>query len=203
MINKSFIWLLLVLLQLSARAQQTYQLDIKKSKILWDNRKTMGGHHGYMLFNSGSLVFSPNADNATGTFMINMNNMKATDRAKPAENEAVNKKLRQDNYFDIDKYPVATMTVKQMVRVSYSNTYKVTGNLTIKSVTNPIEFKAKLTPRNGNIIYATAITTIDRLKWHIDMQPPNKPWDMFGAIQNKMIADQILITLNLVFVKAG
>jgi len=200
MIKKSAMLLLLVLLQLSALAQKTYQLDIKKSKILWDNRKTMGGHHGYMLFNSGSLAFSPNADNNNGVFVIDMNNMKATDSDKPAENESVNKKLRQNNYFDMDKYPTAIMTVKQLVRTEKANTYKVSGTLTIKSITNPVEFEATLRPK-GNTINATAVTTIDRLKWHIAMQAPNKPWDMFGAIQNKMIADQILITLNLVFVK--
>jgi hypothetical protein len=38
-----------------------------------------------------------------------------------------------------------------------------------------------------------------RLKWHIDMQGLNKPWDFFGAVKNKMISGEIPITLNPVF----
>jgi len=201
MINKSAIILFLVLFQFAARAQQTYQLDVKKSKILWDNRKTMGGHHGYILFSSGMLTFSPGGESGNGIFIINMNSMAATDDLKAGSNESTNKKLREDNYFAIDKYPVATMNVKQIVATSKPSTYRVTGDLTIKNSTNPVDFTATLITK-GNTIEATATTTIDRLKWHIDMQSPNQPWQLFGAIQNKLISDQILIKLNLVFSRA-
>jgi polyisoprenoid-binding protein YceI len=200
MINKSAILLFLVLFQFAARAQQTYQLDVKKSKILWDNRKTMGGHHGYILFNSGTFDFTPRNIIGNGSFIINMNSMSATD-GDDAHNAVVKKKLRADNYFAMDKYPTATMNVMQVIHVGYSTTYKIIGDLTIKGVTNPIEFTATLITK-GNAIEATATTTIDRLKWHIDMQSPNQPWQLLSAIQNKLISDQILIKLNLVFIKA-
>lgn len=191
----------LVLFQFAATAQQTYQLDVKKSKILWDNRKTMGGHHGYILFSSGMLNFLPGGESGSGVFSINMNSMAATDDPKAGGNESTNRKLREDNYFAIDKYPVATMTVKQIAPTGKPLIYRVTGDLTIKSSTNPVDFTATLITK-GNTIEATATTTIDRLKWHIDMQSPNQPWQLFGAIQNKLISDQILIKLNLVFIKA-
>src|ERR1700761_3129465 len=194
MLNKSAILLFLVLFQFAAHAQQTYQLDIKKSKTLWDNRKTMGGHHGYILFSSGTLNFLPGGESGNGIFSINMNSMTATDAPKAADNESINKKLREDSYFAIDKYPVATMNVKQIVPTGKPSTYRVTGDLTIKSSTNPVDFTATLITK-GNTIEATATTTIDRLKWHIDMQSPNQPWQFFGAVQNKLISDQILITL--------
>jgi polyisoprenoid-binding protein YceI len=127
--------------------------------------------------------------------------MSATDNKEAKGNEAVNKKLREDNYFAMNKYPTATMKLKQMVRTGKPETYKVMGDLTIKGITNPVDFTATLITK-GNTINATATLTIDRLKWHIDMQSPNKPWDFFGAVQNKLIADQILIILNLVFTKA-
>jgi polyisoprenoid-binding protein YceI len=201
MINKkSIIITFLVMFQLAAYAQQTYQLDVKKSKILWDNGKTMGGHHGYILFNSGTFDFTPHNIIGNGSFIINMNSMSATD-GDDAHNAAVKKKLRADNYFAMDKYPTATMNVMQVIRVGYSTTYKIIGDLTIKNITNPVEFTATLIPK-GNTMSANATTTIDRLKWHIDMQAANKPWDFFGAVQNKLISGQILIELNLVFIKA-
>ena len=200
MINKTTIVLLLSLFQFAAHAQQTYQLDTKKSKILWDNRKTMGGHHGYMLLSSGSLNFFADGQQGNGVFIINMNSMVATDRPKPEDNAVTNKKLRAENYFDMDKYPTATMKVTQIVPTGKLSTYKITGDLTIKSTTQPVAFTAVLIMKR-NAIIATATTTIDRLKWHIDMQSPNKPWELFGAVQNKLISDHILINLNLVFIK--
>jgi polyisoprenoid-binding protein YceI len=200
MINKPAILLLLVLLQFAAHAQQTYQLDVKKSKILWDNGKTMGGHHGYILFNSGTFDFTPRNIIGNGSFIINMNSMSATD-GDDAHNAVVKKKLRADNYFAMDKYPRATMNVMQVIHVGYSTTYKIIGDLTIKGVTNPIEFTATLISK-GNTLTAKATTTIDRLKWHIDMQAANKPWDFLGAVQNKVTPGEIIIELNLVFIKA-
>jgi len=200
MIIKSSILLFLVLFHFAARAQQTYQLDVKKSKILWDNGKTMGGHHGYMLFNSGTFDFTPRNIIGNGSFIINMNSMGATD-GDDAHNAVVKKKLRADNYFAMDKYPTATMNVMQVIPIGYSTTYKIIGDLTIKGVTNPVEFTATLITK-GNTLTAKAITTIDRLKWHIDMQAANQPWNLLGAVQNKVTPGEILIELNLVFTKA-
>jgi polyisoprenoid-binding protein YceI len=200
MTNKSVIMLLLILAQFAAKAQQTYQLDIKKSKILWDNRKTMGGHHGYILFDSGTFSFTPRNIIGNGSFIINMNSMSATD-GDDAHNAVVKKKLRADNYFAMDKYPTATMHVMQVTQIGYvSTTYKTSGDLTIKGTTNPVTFTATIV-KKGNTLTATATTTIDRLLWHIDMQAPNQPWNVFGAIQNKVTPDEILIKLDLVFVK--
>jgi len=200
MINKPAILLLLVLFHFAAHAQQTYQLDVKKSKILWDNGKTMGGHHGYMLISSGNLVLARGGAPGNGFFTIDMNSMTATDESTPAGNAGVNKKLRADNYFNMDKYPTATMNVKQMVPTRKPSAYKIIGDLTIKGTTNPVNFTATLITK-GNTINATAATTIDRLKWHIDMQAANKPWDFLGAVQNKVTPGEILIKLNLVFTK--
>jgi polyisoprenoid-binding protein YceI len=202
MINKPAILSLLVLFHFAAHAQQTYQLNVKKSKILWDNGKTMGGHHGFMMIGSGNLVISAAGASGNGFFTIDMNSMVATDESTPAGNASVNKKLREDNYFNMDKYPTATMNVKQIVPTGKPSTYKIIGDLTIKGTANPVAFTAIMITK-GNTINATATTTINRLKWHIDMQTANKPWDFLGAVQNKVTPGEILIELNLLFTKVN
>ena len=186
--------------QLSAYAQKTYQLDIKKSKILWNARKTMGGHYGYLLFNSGSLNYSAAGEPADGQFSMDMNSMSATDDATPAGNQKVNKELKTEGFFAMSRYPAATMSVKQIVRVGNSTTFKVNGYLTIKGITNPIEFTAAIKEK-GNTINATAELEIHRLKWGIDLQPERNSWDLFSAVKSKIIADEIAVSLNLVFNK--
>jgi polyisoprenoid-binding protein YceI len=198
MINKATIILFLTTLQLATYAQQTYQLDSKKSKILWNTRNTVGGHNGYLLFNTGNLNYSLTGQPAGGSFNMDMNSIRSTDHAVAAENQKVDKELRKPGFFDIEKYPQATMDIRQIAATDKANTYKVTGDLTIKGITNPIEFFAVIT-KKGNTVIAKAEVEIHRLKWKIDLQPEPKAWDLVSAVKDKMIADEIVISLNLVF----
>lgn len=200
MLKKIAVILVLALVQISANAQQTYHLDIKKSKILWNNRKTMGGHYGYVLFNSGTLNYSAANEPQNGVFSVDMNSMRSTDHEDAAKNQKVDKELRTAGYFAMDQYPAATMNVKQIKHIGKSTTYEVFGDLTIKGYTNPIEFTSTIF-RKRDAITATAQLEIDRLKWHINMQQNPKSWDPFAALQDHIISDKIAVTLNLVFVK--
>jgi polyisoprenoid-binding protein YceI len=200
MLNKPAIILTLIMFQIAAHAQQTYQLNIKKSKILWDARKTMGGHFGYILFNEGSLNYSATGQPESGSFRMDMTSMKSTDHALATENQKVDDRLKTDGFFATAKYPEAIMNVKKLTRVDQSAKFKITGDLTIKEITNPVEFIATI-KKNGDIINATAETKIDRVKWHIDFQPKQNSWDFFATMADKIITDEIAISLNLVFTK--
>ncbi len=198
MINKTVLILLLGVLGLSANAQQTYKLDVKKSKILWNTRNTMGAHFGYLFFGSGSLDYSPAGDPVAGVFSMDMNSIRSTDHTVAAENQKVDKELRKPGFFDIDKYPAATIAVKQITATAKANTFKVNGDLTIKGITKPIEFMANII-KQGTILTAKADLEIHRAYWNIDMQPQPITWNLFAAVKDKMIADEIVISLNLVF----
>jgi polyisoprenoid-binding protein YceI len=199
MLNKPVIVLILAMFQLSAYAQQTYRIDVKKSKILWSNRQTMGGHYGYLLFNSGSLNYTSGGEPANGSFSLDMNSMRSTDHTQATANQKVDKELRTEGFFAVDRYPGATMNVKQIVRMG-AETYKVTGDLTIKGITNPIEFMAAI-QKNENAVNVMADLKIHRLKWKIDLQPERNSWDLFSAVKESFINDEIQVSLNLVFNK--
>ncbi|WP_199118243.1 YceI family protein [Pedobacter sp. ASV28] len=198
MINKTTITLLLVMLQLSVYAQQTYRLDLKKSKILW-KAKTMGSHYGYILFKEGSLTYSPDDLPKEGTFSINMNSMNSTDQASANDNQRVNKELRSADFFNVPKYPLSTMVVKQMVRIGNSTHFKITGALTIKEMTNTIVFTANIMKKEDSL-NITAELKIDRIKWNINHQA-DKPWNFFSTVKDKITSDEIQISLDLVLNK--
>lgn len=204
MIKKTAIILALAILQITAYAQQTYQLNINKSKIMWNNRHTMGAHYGYLLFNSGNLYYTPAGQPLNGFFSMNMNSIKSTDQTAAADRQKTDEAIRTPGFFAIAQYPEAIINVKQITRIGNSTKYKVLGDLTMKGITNPVEFPAIIN-KNGDMIKATAEFTIHRLKWNIDMQSPKKSWDYFTSLEdklkNKVIDDEILITLNLIFNK--
>lgn len=188
--------MLLALLQLGAYAQQTYHLNTQQSKVLWDARKTMGGHYGYILLSSGSLNYSATGEPVDGTFTLDMNSMHSTDHTSAADNQKVDNKLKTPQFFNMDKYPTATMNVKQISRIGQSALYKIAGDLTIKGITNPVVFEATIVKR-GKLFNVSANTTVNRVKWHINVQESAQSWNPLTAFQNTMIADEIGISLAL------
>lgn len=191
--------LLFVLLQTLSHAQQTYQLDTKKSKILWNTGRTMGGHNGYLLFSSGSLFVSPSGEPLSGSFKMDMNSMKSIDNPKEEGNLKTDATLRTEGFFDVQKHPTAAIVVKKITRIGSSTNYKVAADLTIKGITHPIEFTATiLTKENTTLI--TANTEIHRQYWNIDFKKTNS-LDFLSGIPNKVVSDEIYISLNLVLDK--
>lgn len=208
MINKRLILVLLFIIHGAAYAQQAYQLDVKKSKILWNTRQTMGGHYGYLLFSSGTLIYSSAGQPDNGVFTMDVNSIRSQDHTEAAGNQRVDKELRTPVFFDADKYPAATMRVTKIARVGQSENYKVNGDLTIKGITNPIAFLATV-KRKGEVVTVSGEVKMDRLKWNIGKRPANdaqpKPWELITNLQsdikNKIMVAEIPITLQMVFTR--
>jgi polyisoprenoid-binding protein YceI len=199
MINRSFILFLLVMARVSAPAQQTYKLDLKNSKILWKAPKTMGNrHYGFLLFNYGSLKYTLAGKPESGSFGMDMNSISSTDHSSAAENQKVDAELKGNDFFQVAQYPAGTMAVKQILPGDRPNVFTVKGDLTIKQVTNAIEFPA-LIVKTGNMVRVTTELVINRGKWNIKPQP--KTFDFLSAVKEKVIADEIPVALELVFGK--
>lgn len=199
MINRSFVLFLLAVIGFSAPARQIYKLDIKNSKILWKAPKTMGNrYYGFLLFNYGSLKYAPGGKPESGSFGMDMNSISSTDHSSAMENQKVDAELKGDDFFQVAQYPSGTMVVKQIAPGDRPNVFMVKGDLTIKQVTNTIEFPAVIV-KTGNMVKVTAELVINRGKWNIKPQPKNL--DFLSAIKEKVIADEIPVALELVFGK--
>lgn len=176
----------------------SYQLDVKKSKLFWKAPKNM--HNGFILFNSGTLSNFTAGWPTQGTFSINMNSMRSTDESTTAGRKKVDDELRSEGLFDVSKYPKATMLVKQILPDKNPNTFRVLGELTIKTVTKPIEFTT-IMKQNGSTITATADMNISRANWSINLQPKPKSWNLFDGVKDHLIDNDIPVSLELVFTK--
>lgn len=172
-----------------------YQLDIKTSKLLW--KAPQNQHSGFILFNSGTLNNFIAGRPTQGIFNINMNTMRSIDEASVAGRKRVDDKLRSEGFFAVSEYPAATMVVNKIIPEPGKATSRVYGELTIKDVTKPIEFTT-IMKQNGNTITATANMNISRANWNINHQPS---WNPFEHLQDKLVDDEIPISLELVFTK--
>lgn len=179
-------------------AQQTYQLDVKKSKLFWKSPKSMGRqHYGYLSFNLGTLSYSAAGQPAAGAFSINMNSINSVDRKTAKDREEVNSLLKGDDFLSAAKHPTTAIIVKQLTKTQQANVYKVNGDLTIRGITHPIEFMATI-KKTGSTVTAKADLNVDRIKWNIHHRPKND-WDFFATVKNQVIADEFPVSLDLVF----
>ncbi|MEJ5993023.1 YceI family protein [Pedobacter sp. Du54] len=171
----------------------TYTVDLTKSTISWEAKKLTGGHTGFIDLTAGSLVF--NGKKLTGgNFAASMSTLRVMDNGRP--NASLDRHLKSDDFFGVDKFPGASFVIKKVAGNGTNVT--VTGDLTMKGVTNSITFPATLTWNADKTISANADKIeIDRTKFGIQYRSKS----IFSDIGDKMIEDNFTIAVKLVVKK--
>ena len=164
-----------------------YNVDVTKSTITWEGKKFAGSHKGTVDLTSGTLGFT-GKKLTEGGFTANMTTVKDADR-----NANLEKHLKADDFFGADKYPVTNFVIKK-VTASGANV-NITGDLTIKGVTQSISFPASVVWNADKTVTAIAEKiTIDRTKFGIQF----KSKSIFATIGDNFIYDEFTIGVKLV-----
>jgi polyisoprenoid-binding protein YceI len=166
----------------------TYKVDLEKSSITWLGKKLTGSHNGTIDLQSGSLLFDGKKLSG-GNFVINMTTIKDADKSARLEGH-----LKADDFFGTDKFATSTFVIKK-VAAAAANEVNVTGDLTIKGVTNSITFPATIAWNADGSVSATAEKVIvDRTKFGIKYRSKG----MFPDVGDKMIYDDFELSVKLV-----
>lgn len=155
-------FIILTSLTVTGQSQKTYQLDHQQSSITWVGSYTflMSEHKGTVNFTEGALITS-NENITGGNFIIDMttiSNPEYVEGIGPVEH------LRNKDFFDVKKFPKATLVITSVAYFSENNQHKMLANLTIKNKTQPIEFWAVA---NSETKQLTTQFKIDRTLWGI------------------------------------
>ena len=168
-------------------------LNTDESYIEWLGSKPGKDHSGKLYFESGEI----RGDKAQGTiqggtFIIDMNSLSNDDLTGEMKTN-LEDHLKGEDFFHVDKYPTGCFEIASAVANKEENSYKITGNLSIKDVTLSISFNALITEAGG--IYQAESETIilDRTKWGINYGSKN----IFKDLKDSFIEDQIEIKLHL------
>ena len=182
-----------------AETLQSYKVSTEESKITWIGRKVGGEHTGNIKLATGSMLFDRYALRG-GTFIMDMTTITNTD-LQGGSNERLVKHLRSDDFFSVEKNPTATFTISIVNPIAKAKAgqpnYTVTGNLTIKGITNPITFPATVKV-NGDAAEALAKIEIDRTKWDIKYRS-----GLIGTAADKIIDDTFTLDVKLVAGKSS
>src|SRR6187402_1626741 len=156
---KLFSIVLLVLFSFNKGIAQTKKIDVSKSIIKWEGKKITGEHEGTINFKDGFLVFKDKKLTG-GSFTADMKTLSNTDQTGTSKTK-LEGHLRSEDFFSIDKYPTSTLVFKSIASKG-NNTYLINADLTIKGITNNIQFDLVVTPHK-----ATAELEINRTKFEI------------------------------------
>ncbi|MHA4894423.1 YceI family protein [Pedobacter sp. PWIIR3] len=166
----------------------TYKVDAEKSSLTWLGKKLTGSHNGTIALQSGNLLFDGKKLTG-GNFVINMPTIKDADKSDKLEGH-----LKADDFFGVDKFATSTLIVKKVVAGS-GNNVTITGDLTIKGITNPVTFPATVTwNSDGTVTAAADKIIVDRTKYGIKFRSKG----MFPDVGDKMIYDEFELAVKLI-----
>jgi polyisoprenoid-binding protein YceI len=190
-LSKSIIALFAIAALSFTKGETTYKVNAEQSTTAWTGKKVTGSHTGFVKINSGSLTLKDGKITA-GTFEMDMNSITNTDVADKGYNEKFVGHLKGDDFFSTAKYPKATFVLTKSTSKG-NDIYDVTGNLTIKNITNEVTFPATV-KADGKQLKASAKITVDRTKFDIKYGSGSF-FDNLGdkAIDNNFILDVILV----------
>lgn len=176
--------IVLVLVAFAASAQ-TYEVNPSKSVLKWTGKKVTGEHYGNIKLKEGSLEVKNNKI-VNGKFVINMASITNDDLQGEWKDKLIGH-LKSDDFFSVEKYPEAILVVTESSKFKNGKA-EVKGNLTIKGITQPIEFEA--TQTEGKF---TAVVTVDRTLYNV-RYGSGKFFDNLG---DKTIYDNFTLEVEL------
>ncbi len=172
-------------------AEITYQ--ITQGQINWIGKKAVGAQHiGTVDVKSGSIVTKGN-DVTGGMFVLDMTTITNSDLEgeKKAQLEG---HLNSPDFFAVEAHPEATFTIGggKQVADQPSVTHEISGDLTIKGITNPVTLRANVSFVGDKVLVATPSFSIDRTKWDIKYGS-----GVIGTVADKVINDDIFLVATI------
>lgn len=158
-------------------------------EIKWTGFGVGKSHAGTVQLKKGTVEFK-NENVVGGTFEFDMGTLASPDSDKLVGH------LKSDDFFAVEKFTTATFKITQVKALTTApNAYEITGDLTVKSKTNPITFTATIA-KDGKAFKASGTAEIaDRTKY--DIVYNSKQFAAVSKLGDKLIQDNIKIDLNL------
>jgi polyisoprenoid-binding protein YceI len=161
------------------------------SKIEWYAEKVTGAHNGLVQLKKGIITLENN-EFTGGEFVVDMRSIKVTDISGPSAAK-LEGHLKSEDFFGVENNPEARFLVTGVSKKANGefNT-EIKGNLTIKNVTHPITFPARVDIKNGNFA-AYGEMVIDRSKYNVRYGSSS----FFDDLGDKAIYDEFTMKISI------
>ncbi|MGH1520477.1 YceI family protein [Chryseobacterium sp. JK1] len=170
-----------------------YTLDTLNSKVEWKGYKVFKSentsHFGTIKFESGDVTVK-DGKLESGKFVADMNSLTSVDlKDSPEDMGKLNGHLKSGDFFEVEKFPTASFEITK-VTPSTEGDYNtlLDGNLTVKGITKPVQFKANVSVKEGEVSVATEPKDIKREEFGVKFQAP---------AENGVIKDEVTLQINV------
>lgn len=170
---------------LNVHAQNKLTADAEKTQMQWKGEKVLGEHSGTIKLKSGWLNWDNNQIKG-GEFIIDMTSLEESQ-----DNQKLEGHLKSADFFDVQKFPESKLVLTESTPFD-KGTGDVKGMLTIKDVTNPVEFKASSQKKDDGLWFYCRIV-IDRTKYNIKYGSGS----FFDNLGDKTIYDEFELKVSL------
>lgn len=163
-----------------------FKVDTANSSISWIG--TMVGiykHNGLIGLKEGNLSWNGNKFHE-GKFTINMKSITQLDTLYKTEENKLVRHLESEDFFDVINHPTASFTITE----SKSEENSITGNLTIKGITNTETVNEIFFDKENNTV--TGVISFDRQKYGVLYK---------GSSKDMLISDEVNLKINLKLTK--
>jgi len=178
---------------LPAEAQPAMQVDLARSHVEWTGTKFRGRgkHEGIVRVRAAQLDACTPTD-CRGRFTIDMHNLEVTDipATDPVPRRRLTEHLQSRDFFWTERYPTAIFTLTGTSTTSRADSVLASGQLTLRGVTRPLLFTARIMRAFEGEVHVRAELTIDRQQWGIRYR--------FDPIRNELVDDEIRLVVVLV-----
>ena len=162
-----------------------------ESQVRWEASKVTGTHWGYVPLKNATLDYSGGKIKG-GSFDMDMVNLTVEDLTDAKSKGNLTGHLKSDDFFSVEKFNTSSFKITE-AKSSNGTDYTITGNLTIKGITQKISFPAKVSVA-GKKVTATGQIKFDRTKFEIKYRSGS----YFEDLADKMIYDEVKLDVKLV-----
>ena len=146
---------------------KTFNL-IDSSKVVWRGFKTFvdWSHEGTIAVDGKFLIAN---DKVAGGFIeIDFSEITVAEFADGTKEEYLLGHIRSEDFFFTDSFPTGSFEIVNVKELAGEGTNSlVVGNLTLRGITNSIEFPANINLDNDGVSFEAPVFSIDRTKWGV------------------------------------
>ncbi len=173
----------------------TYTINTANSFIEWTAKKKIIANYvdkGFFRISDGEITIDENETLVTGDVAINVTSLEVTETGVGGGFSGLARDMLSGRFLDVEQFPTATFTVTS-VELGRKNTFDVAGDLTIKSVTQPVELTMEVQPISINSIQLVGGLEIDRTEYDVTFGSDR----FFDDLGDKVIDDMVQLGISL------
>ena len=183
----------------AAAQSGVFRLDVEQSIVRWTGGNLFNHHTGTIAFKEGRFDAADGTLSA-GALVLDMRSIQCADLPDPAMNALLVRHLGSPDFFDVEKFPVATFTIESLEPVADAAlcepNYRIIGRLLLRGVERPLQFPALIAGKPDGTRVGQAHLAIDRTEWGV-LYGSGK---FFAQLEDHIVDDLIHLHLKVVAV---